>query len=186
MVNPKFLYSGGPVYRRGWINTLPEDQRMMLNIGPFTLINNQPIDIIVAYIVGRVTDPLNSISVARDFVDSAFNEYNSNFAIVTNIKDNSINKPTNYFLYQNYPNPFNQSTTIRFDLPERAIVNSSIYNVLGQKVTELLNKEIEAGYHKVEFNASILSAEIYFYRLQAKSTEGKEVFTETKKLVLIK
>lgn len=85
-----------------------------------------------------------------------------------------------FFLSQNYPNPFNPSTKIRFALPERANVNLSIYNLLGEKVTELVNGELDAGYHETQWNASRFASGVYFYTLQA----GK--FFETKKLILLK
>lgn len=94
-----------------------------------------------------------------------------------------------YTLSQNYPNPFNPSTKIKFALPEsevatatfgRAKVNLSIYNLLGEKVAELVSGEMDAGYHEKQWNASGLVSGIYFYRLQA----GK--FIETKKLILMK
>jgi len=88
--------------------------------------------------------------------------------------------PENYDLSQNYPNPFNPTTTIKFALPVDSKVNISIYNIVGQKVTELVNGEFEAGYHTVTFNASNLSSGIYFYRIDA----GK--FNAVKKMMLIK
>ena len=85
-----------------------------------------------------------------------------------------------YTLFQNYPNPFNPSTTIKFTLPERAKVNLSVYNLFGEKVVELVNDELNAGYHETQWNASGFSSGIYFYRLIAGS------FTDTKKLILLK
>jgi len=74
--------------------------------------------------------------------------------------------PTEFALHQNYPNPFNPSTTIKFDLPEKSNVSIVIYNVLGQTISSLVNEELNAGYHEVNFNAENLSSNIYFYRIQ--------------------
>jgi hypothetical protein len=89
--------------------------------------------------------------------------------------------PTEFALYQNYPNPFNPSTTIKFALPMDSKVTLKVYNIVGQKVTTLINNEIkEAGYHQVSFNANELATGIYIYRLTAND------FTSTKKFVLMK
>ena len=88
--------------------------------------------------------------------------------------------PTEFVLGQNYPNPFNPTTTIKFALPEKSKVNLSVYNLLGEKVAELINDELSAGYHETQWNASGFSSGIYYYRLIAGS------FTDTKKLILLK
>lgn len=85
-----------------------------------------------------------------------------------------------YELMQNYPNPFNPRTIIQFSIPEKVVVNLSIYNSLGEKVAEILNKELEAGIHQVELDGSGFSSGIYFYKLKAGN------FTQVKKLALIK
>ena len=87
-------------------------------------------------------------------------------------------------LFQNYPNPFNPSTTIEYSLPERANVNISIYSAIGELVMTLVNGTVDAGYQKAVFNAAGLTSGTYFYRIQANGS-GK-VFTDTKKMILIK
>jgi len=91
--------------------------------------------------------------------------------------DDSPNRIT---LEQNYPNPFNPSTTIRFSLPSAQHANLSVYNVVGQKVAELVNGMTPAGYTSLNFNASHLSSGIYIYRL---STQNE---TLTGKMLLMK
>jgi hypothetical protein len=80
--------------------------------------------------------------------------------------------PGNYALYQNYPNPFNPATTIGFDLPEAGRVWLSVYDLLGREVLTLLNGELAAGHHKVNWNArdargQLVGSGVYFYRLEA-------------------
>ncbi|MHB9012656.1 MAG: T9SS type A sorting domain-containing protein [Ignavibacteriaceae bacterium] len=88
--------------------------------------------------------------------------------------------PTRFSLEQNYPNPFNPSTTIKFGLPSDAKVTLEVYNTIGQKVATLVNEQMTAGYHQVEFYASNLASGIYFFRMQ---TNG---FVSIKKLLLLK
>jgi len=96
---------------------------------------------------------------------------------VTELKDLV---PTTFVLEQNYPNPFNPSTTIRFGVPSRSHVTLTVFNTLGQKVAELVNTDIEGGYHEVHFDARALASGIYFYRLQAES------FHQTHSLCVLK
>ena len=88
--------------------------------------------------------------------------------------------PESLALYQNYPNPFNPSTTIKFALPVSSNVKINIYNSLGQLVKTLLDKEMDSGYHEVNFDGSKLSSGVYLYQLQA----GE--YVSVKKMLLLK
>ncbi|MBD3233047.1 MAG: T9SS type A sorting domain-containing protein [candidate division Zixibacteria bacterium] len=88
--------------------------------------------------------------------------------------------PTEFALDNAYPNPFNATATISYQLPEASRVNLDIYNVLGQRVTTLVNGNVEAGYHSVSWDASGYSSGIYFYKLAV----GDRVFT--KRMTLLK
>ena len=94
--------------------------------------------------------------------------------------------PRVFLLDQNYPNPFNPSTTIRFDVPEISKVTLTVYNLLGQKVAFLVDNElIEAGKVAVEFRASNVASDVYFYKLEARSiVDGRIVFRDVKKMIL--
>jgi hypothetical protein len=93
--------------------------------------------------------------------------------------------PTEYSLKQNYPNPFNPSTVINFGLPVEANVTVRVFDVLGQEVAQILNSNMKAGYHKVNFDASNLMSGMYIYRIQAKGIDGSN-FTDVKKMLLVK
>ena len=98
---------------------------------------------------------------------------------VTDVADESVT-PLKFGLRQNYPNPFNPSTTIEFTLPQNNFVTLKVYNVLGKEVAQLLNKNISAGVHQVQFDASSLTSGIYFYRISA----GQ--YVSVKKMILLK
>ena len=85
-----------------------------------------------------------------------------------------------YLLEQNYPNPFNPTTTIGFGIQEKTRVKIIVINSIGEEVTVILNKEMESGFHQVEFNGASLSSGVYFYQLRA----GE--FAETKKMLLLR
>jgi hypothetical protein len=99
-----------------------------------------------------------------------------NQGIPTSVGRISPEVSEDFFLYQNYPNPFNPSATIRCELPEQSLVTLKVYNILGQEVATLVNKEQEAGSYQVQFDATGLACGVFFHRLQASA------FVDAKKL----
>ncbi|PIP28665.1 hypothetical protein COX28_03575, partial [Candidatus Kuenenbacteria bacterium CG23_combo_of_CG06-09_8_20_14_all_39_39] len=97
---------------------------------------------------------------------------------VKSLKEVSI--PNNFSLNQNYPNPFNPTTTISYSLPTTSYVTLIVYNLTGQEVTTLVNKEETAGSYEVQFSASNLPSGIYFYKLHA----GE--FSQVRRMQLVK
>jgi hypothetical protein len=192
-INPLFMFSGDPVTDIGWINTFDGDQRMTMSTGPFQLEEGKPVDIILAYSVGRGTDALNSVAVTKSICQYARSVYESNFDIETSVNvraDNST--PNNLRLSQNYPNPFNPTTTIKYQIPlthnppfnkagkTGGFVTLKIYDVLGNEIATLVNEEKSVATYEVEFDAAGLTSGIYFYQIQAGS------YIETKKMVLLR
>jgi len=93
--------------------------------------------------------------------------------------------PHAFNLYNNYPNPFNPVTTLRYDLPEDALVNITIYDIMGRIVRTLINSQQNAGFKSIQWNAtndagSPLSAGLYLYKIQADN------LVQTRKMVLLK
>ena len=93
--------------------------------------------------------------------------------------------PIAYNLYNAYPNPFNPITTLRYDLPEDANVNITIYDMMGRLVSNLVSSQQRAGYKSIQWNATNnigqpVSAGLYLYTIQAGD------YTQTKKMVLLK
>lgn len=93
--------------------------------------------------------------------------------------------PKEFSLEQNYPNPFNPATTIEFSIPIDAQVKISVYNLVGEKVAEVINKDFTAGNHRIEFNASKLTSGVYLYKLDAVDVTGKN-YNSVKKMTLLK
>lgn len=94
-----------------------------------------------------------------------------------------INTPLNvpdYKLNQNFPNPFNPSTSIVFSLPANSFTKLKVFDVAGKEVIALVNENLSAGVHEINFNVSNLATGIYFYKLET------ENFSSTKKMMLIK
>jgi len=93
--------------------------------------------------------------------------------------------PDVFALHQNYPNPFNPITNIRFDVPENSMVSMAIYDLLGHKVRTLINYEMNAGFHSIQWNGTNdhgnpLASGMYIYRINAGG------FHAVKKLVFMK
>ncbi len=95
--------------------------------------------------------------------------------------------PDDYTLSQNYPNPFNPSTKISYSLPHSSHIVLGIYTVLGQLSYTIVDENTPPGKYTVEFDGSLLSSGVYFYRLDAMvlGDPGK-TFTIVKKMVLVK
>lgn len=91
-----------------------------------------------------------------------------------------VGAPRDYALYQNYPNPFNPVTTIAYDVKKPGKVSLAVYNVLGQRVRQLVNESQPAGYYTERFDLSDLASGIYVYRLQVNE------YVDIKKMVVVK
>ncbi len=95
--------------------------------------------------------------------------------------ENTTDLAKDFKLYQNYPNPFNPTTQIQFDLPVAGFVELEVYNAIGQKVTSLINQQMNAQKHEVMFNAANLNSGIYLYSLKV---DGERMLT--RKMLLLK
>lgn len=97
-----------------------------------------------------------------------------------------ISVPAEFYISQNYPNPFNPTTTIEYSIPELMNVRIDVFNVLGQKITTLINEQKPAGNYKVTYNASAtaygvnLSSGIYYYQITTNE------FRQTSKMILVR
>ncbi|UCC78897.1 MAG: M28 family peptidase [Candidatus Zixiibacteriota bacterium] len=82
-----------------------------------------------------------------------------------------VSLPSEFVLHGNYPNPFNAATTISFAIPSGSDVDLAVYDILGRKVARLFEGRLDAGDHRIAWNADGLSSGLYFYRL---SVDGRE------------
>lgn len=147
--------------------------------------NNQSSRLLkIDQVTGRA-DTIGSVGL-NNLLGLAFNG-----STPTNIFDNN-NKviPSDFSLSQNYPNPFNPRTTIDFSLPKPADVKIIVYNLLGEVVNVILNKQMNAGVHKAVWNSEDksgrpVSSGVYFYELRANSGDAND-FQQIRKMVLLK
>jgi len=130
--------------------------------------------------------------IAFSGVHEAYVFYNQ----VTSVNNDFLSKNLNFRLEQNYPNPFNPSTKIKFSIPESPLpggdgrgglqlIKLAVYDLLGNEVATLVNKELPAGNYEIEFNAANLPSGVYFYQLTAGSPKG-QAFSQTKKMILLR
>ncbi|MBI5020696.1 MAG: T9SS type A sorting domain-containing protein [Ignavibacteriales bacterium] len=168
--------------------SVPSDGRVYLGISGVTMQPGDSIKLYYAIVSG------NTIQEMLDNANRAQDVYNSTF--VTGVNDYTENMPQGFLLHQNYPNPFNPSTTISYQLPARSHVTLRVFDLLGREVAMLVNRIEESGNKSVTFDASRLLSGVYYYRLQARPTDGGEArqkdggqagnFTSVKKLLLLK
>lgn len=159
------------------------------------------------YYFGLVEVPLKRIKITNNQLITIYQYWNDTLGlfseaseegytydlvgcVINGIAYGDTNKPTaiedsdpstfNFHLYQNYPNPFNPNTKITYYLSKAEMVKVSVFNLLGEKVAELLDGYQNSGMHELNFNGKNLSSSIYFYTIRA----GK--YFDIKKMILQK
>ena len=144
---------------------------------------NYSVEVVTFLCDGNVIDfnsqQTNLFRIGTDFDDCE--DYNGQQLDISN----AINTPVQLRLNQNYPNPFNPITTLSYDLPEDALVNITIYDMMGKVVSNLVSSQQNAGYKSIQWNATNnigqpVSAGLYLYTIQAGD------YIQTKKMVLLK
>ncbi len=98
----------------------------------------------------------------------------------TSYVDNGSLLMKDFALFQNYPNPFNPSTNISWQQPTQSNVAITIYDIIGNEVENILNQEMPAGLHNLNYSAEHLPSGIYFYKLTAGN------FVQTRKMIILK
>lgn len=136
------------------------------------------------YILGFGQDHMGEVYVTTTDSSGPRGKSGKVFRIVpsqfpTAVANNSA-IPTDYKVYPAYPNPFNPATTIRYYLPKNSQVKLDIFDLMGQKISTLVNTVQTQGIHEARFNASALSSGVYFYKFES----NNKVLTG--KLILMK
>jgi hypothetical protein len=132
-----------------------------------------------------VTWPSTFVLPTMDWkVDNLTNENPPNLDLPSGVAQD-LNVPLKFTLEQNYPNPFNPSTMITYSVPQKVHVRLDVYNVLGQRITSLVDEEQSAGVHSLMWDAKtnsrrMVSSGVYFLRMEAGS------FSQIKKMLLLK
>jgi fibronectin type 3 domain-containing protein len=126
----------------------------------------------------------------KAYKDSGVSDYSNEAALILTSVKEEAELPTEYSISQNYPNPFwsgatsrsagNPTTTITFAVPRRSNVLIKIFDVVGNEVMTVVDKEFEPGIFKQNFNAEGLTSGIYFYRMES------DGFSQTRKLMFLR
>jgi hypothetical protein len=150
--------------------------------------------IIGAFLTSAVEEDRSPLSVSDNRLFLSVNGYDITTIRVLIQKPVSVGSeteiPLSFSLYQNYPNPFNASTVVRYRLHTDATVKLTVYNILGQRITRLVDGEVGRGEHEVGWdgrnsNGSPVPSGIYFYEFNAAS-DGQPMYREVKSMTIIK
>jgi hypothetical protein len=91
-----------------------------------------------------------------------------------------------YQLFNNYPNPFNPETVIGYRMKSSGRVILTVYTITGEPVRVLQDSEMPAGYHETIFRGDDLASGIYLYKIDVRSSEGVPVYTDVRKMLLLR
>lgn len=121
----------------------------------------------------------NSVSAGTYYYRLKQIDFNGTFEYFNEVMVD-VNGPLGFDLSQNYPNPFNPSTSIAFNIAEPTMVKLAVYNLLGEKVQNLVNEFMQPGFYNVNFNAANLPSGMYIYKLETAT------YTQARKMMLMK
>ncbi len=180
----KYPLNGNPSTGSGWFEGQigwpsgyynPGDRGTLISSGPFNFAPGDTQEIVIAIFAARGNSNLLSIDQLKSNAIIYRNFYNS--ALISQIERQEL-IPDNFATIRNYPNPFNSVTKIEYTVPYRSDVRVRVFNVLGQLISEPVNRVHDAGTYIIDFNAGNLSGGIYKYLLEFDGhiSTGKMVF----------
>lgn len=120
------------------------------------------------------------VSSSDNIVVRGSNFFNMKYNQSTSVNSKNIKTPLKYSLAQNYPNPFNPVTRIEYTIPNEGYVSLSVYNMLGEKVMQLVDEIKSPGAYIVDWDATGFSSGVYFYNIKCGN------YSESKKLTLLR
>ena len=116
-------------------------------------------------------------------------DYNGTFEY-SKVIEAEISSPENFKVGQNYPNPFIPSTKINYQIPVDSKVIFELFSITGQRVAEIVNEEVKAGYHTIDLQPSIFrgsfSSGIYIYRITVTEKATGKSYTASKRMLFLK
>ncbi len=127
-----------------------------------------------------VGKPVVGVSGSDNLVIKGSNFFNLKSQQSTPVNSKTNKLPLSYSLMQNYPNPFNPVTRIEYSIPTEGYVSISIYNMLGEKVKQLVDETKSPGNYFIDWDASGFSSGIYFYNIKSGN------YSESRKLTLLR
>ena len=107
------------------------------------------------------------------------------YSVMTGVSNSGF-RATTFALNQNFPNPFNPATTISFEIAENAFAELKIFDARGNLVQTLLKGSFQQGRYSVQFKGEDFSSGVYFYKLTAKTNNGKGIETYSRAMMLIR
>jgi photosystem II stability/assembly factor-like uncharacterized protein len=121
-----------------------------------------------------------SVSVGKYFYRLKQLDFSGSYEYSSEIEATILEVLNDFNLKQNYPNPFNPSTRISFSIPQNSFVTLKVFDVLGNEIETLVNRDLEAGSYELEFIGKNLTSGVYFYNITAGD------FSKTMKMILSK
>jgi hypothetical protein len=135
---------------------------------------------------GTTTETQVYTFIDKDLTSGKYNyrikqiDFNGTYKYYDLKEEVEIAAPNSYELSQNYPNPFNPTTKIKYSVPVEGFVNIAVFNVLGEKVANLVNSVHKAGNYEFIFDATDLASGMYIYRMESGD------YISVKKMMILK
>jgi len=130
------------------------------------------------YIYGLISDGFN-------MTQSDYSDFPLIIHHPLNTGEGNFAQPEVFYLTQNYPNPFNSSTTLSYSLPEKSMVDITIFDIRGRLVDRLVHEEIVSGTYELNWSPQVGSG-VYFCKAKIWGIESGKIFDETKKMLYVR